>query len=140
MPFRRGPGAEAAPAARSWWLGLPLAASLFGLLLGGAVAYLSVAKLLPGGLEGKQPAVEMAAADNLWLDNAVGYYKLAASAGTAPWSMCRPAVTRARHGKRSAKACLSLRRCDGRTSTSNRGASISAAPGSSLPTAGRRRS
>jgi anti-sigma factor RsiW len=81
VPFRRGPGAGAAPAARSWWLGLPLAASLFGLLLGGSVAYLSVAKLLPGGLEGKQPAVEMAAADNLWLDNAVGYFKLAASAG-----------------------------------------------------------
>jgi anti-sigma factor RsiW len=60
---------------------LPLAASLFGLLLGGSVAYLSVAKLLPGGIGGKQPAVEMAAADNLWLDNAVGYFKLAASAG-----------------------------------------------------------
>jgi len=79
--FRRGSGAGAAPAARSWWLGLPLAASLFGLLLGGSVAYLSVAKLLPGALEGKQPAVELAAADNLWLDNAVGYFKLAASAG-----------------------------------------------------------
>ena len=79
--FRRGSGAGAAPAARSWWLGLPLAASLFGLLLGGSVAYLSVAKLLPGGLEGKQPAVELAAADNLWLDNAVGYFRLAASAG-----------------------------------------------------------
>jgi anti-sigma factor RsiW len=81
VPFRRGPGAEAAPAARSWWLGLPLAASLFGLLLGGSVAYLSIAKLLPGGLAGKQPAVEMAAADNLWLDNAVGYFKLAAGDG-----------------------------------------------------------
>jgi anti-sigma factor RsiW len=79
--FRRGSGAGAAPAARSWWLGLPLAASLFGLLLGGSVAYLSVGKLLPGGIAGKQPAVEMAAADNLWLDNAVGYFKLAASAG-----------------------------------------------------------
>jgi anti-sigma factor RsiW len=81
VPFRRGPGAGAAPAARSWWLGLPLAASLFGLLLGGSVAYLSVAKLLPGGLGGKQPAVEMVAADNLWLDNAVGYFKLAAGDG-----------------------------------------------------------
>ena len=81
VPFRPGPGAEAAPAARSWWLGLPLAASLFGLLLGGSVAYLSVAKLLPGGLGGKQPAVEMVAADNLWLDNAVGYFKLAAGDG-----------------------------------------------------------
>jgi anti-sigma factor RsiW len=60
---------------------LPLAASLFGLLLGGTVTYLSVAKLLPGGIGGKQPAVEMAAADSLWLDNAVGYFKLAASAG-----------------------------------------------------------
>ena len=47
VPFRRAQGTGSAPAARSWWLGLPLAASLFGLLLGGAVAYLSVAKLLP---------------------------------------------------------------------------------------------
>jgi anti-sigma factor RsiW len=81
VPLRRGQRTGSAPAARSWWLGLPLAASLFGLLLGGSVVYLSVAKLLPGGIGGKQPAVEMAAADNLWLDNAVGYFKLAASAG-----------------------------------------------------------
>jgi anti-sigma factor RsiW len=81
LPFRPGQGTGSAPAARRWWLGLPLAASLFGLLLGGAVTYLSVAKLLPGGIGGKQPAVEMAAADSLWLDNAVGYFKLAASAG-----------------------------------------------------------
>jgi anti-sigma factor RsiW len=81
LPLRPGQGTGSAPAARRWWLGLPLAASLFGLLLGGAVTYLSVAKLLPGGIGGKQPAVEMAAADSLWLDNAVGYFKLAASAG-----------------------------------------------------------
>ena len=81
VPLRRGQRMGGAPAGRSWWLGLPLAASLFGLLLGGSVAYLSVAKLLPGGIGDKQPAVEMAAADNLWLDNAVGYFKLAASAG-----------------------------------------------------------
>jgi len=81
VPFSRGQRTGGAPAARSWWFGLPLAASLFGLLLGGSVAYLSVGKLLPGGIGGKQPAVEMAAADNLWLDNAVGYFKLAASAG-----------------------------------------------------------
>ena len=81
VPLRRGQRTERAPAARSWWLGLPLAASLFGLLLGSSVAYLSIAKLLPGGIGGKQPAVEMAAADNIWLDNAVGYFKLAASTG-----------------------------------------------------------
>jgi anti-sigma factor RsiW len=82
LPFKRGRVPGGAPAGRSWWLGLPLAAaSLLGLLLGGAVSYLSVAKLLPGGIQGKQPAVEVAAADNLWLDNAAGYFKLAASAG-----------------------------------------------------------
>ena len=43
LPFRRGQGTGSAPASRRWWLGLPLAASLFGLLLGGAVTYLSVA-------------------------------------------------------------------------------------------------
>ncbi len=78
---RRGQGSAGVPAARSWWLGLPLAASLFGLLLGSAVAYLSVSKLLPGGIGGKHPAVEMAAADNLWLDNAAGYFKLLAGTG-----------------------------------------------------------
>jgi anti-sigma factor RsiW len=81
VPLRRWQETEKASAARSWWLGLPLAASLFGVLLGGAVAYLSVAKLLPAGIGGKQPGIEMAAADNIWLDNAVGYFKLAASTG-----------------------------------------------------------
>src|SRR5260370_2685908 len=84
VPFRRGQRTGGAPAARSWWLGLPLAASLFGLLLGGAVAYLSVAKLLPGDIGAKQPPVALATADSLSLANAVGYFKLAASAGDAP--------------------------------------------------------
>ena len=69
------------PAARSWWMGLPVAASLFGLLIGGSLAYFSIVKLTPGGLAGKPPAVEMAAADNVWLDNAAGYFKLFANAG-----------------------------------------------------------
>jgi anti-sigma factor RsiW len=82
LPFKRGRVSGGAPAGRSWWLGLPLAAaSLLGLLLGGAIAHLNVAKLLPGGSQGKQPAVEMAAADNLWLDNAAGYFKLFVGAG-----------------------------------------------------------
>jgi len=81
LPFERRPGRARTPAAQRWWIGLPVAASLFGLLLGGGVAYFSVAKLVPGGIGGKQPAVEMAAADNVWLDNAAGYFKLFASAG-----------------------------------------------------------
>ena len=81
VPFMRSQSRVGTPPTRRWWFGLPLAASLFGLLLGGAVAYLSVAKLLPEVLGGKQPAVEMAASDDLWLDNAAGYFKLLASTG-----------------------------------------------------------
>ena len=81
VPFGRRQTGGNAPARRSWLFGLPIAASILGLLLGAVVAYLSVAKLLPGVVGGKQPGVEMAAADNLWLDNAAGYFKLLASAG-----------------------------------------------------------
>jgi anti-sigma factor RsiW len=81
VPFKRRQGSPGGLPARRWWLGLPLAASLFGLLLGGSGAYLSVAKLLPEVLGGKQPAIEMAASDDLWLDNAAGYFKLLASTG-----------------------------------------------------------
>ena len=81
VPFGRRQTGGNSPARRSWLFGLPIAASILGLLLGAVVAYLSVAKLLPGVVGGKQPGVEMAAADNLWLDNAAGYFKLLASAG-----------------------------------------------------------
>jgi anti-sigma factor RsiW len=81
LPFKRRRGAERGAASQRWWLGLPVAASLFGVLLGGGVAYFSVAKLMPVGVAGKQPAMEMAAADNFWLDNAAGYFKLFVSAG-----------------------------------------------------------
>jgi anti-sigma factor RsiW len=81
LPFKRRRGAERGAASQRWWLGLPVAASLFGVLLGGGVAYFSVAKLMPVGVAGKQPAMEMAAADNVWLDNAAGYFKLFVSAG-----------------------------------------------------------
>src|SRR5437764_14514933 len=63
VPLRRGQRTGSAPAARSWWLGLPLAASLLGLLLGGSVGSLNVANLLPGGLGGKPSGVRTAAAE-----------------------------------------------------------------------------
>jgi anti-sigma factor RsiW len=66
---------------RRWWIGLPVAASLFGLLAGGSVAYFGVTKMAPGDLAGKPAATQLASADNLWLDNAAGYFKLLASAG-----------------------------------------------------------
>jgi len=79
--FKARQGAGQAAASRRWWIGLPVAASLFGLLAGGSVAYFSVIKFAPGDLVGKPPAVQQADADNLWLDNAAGYFKLLASAG-----------------------------------------------------------
>jgi anti-sigma factor RsiW len=81
LPFERRRGTRRTVAWQRWWMGLPVAASLFGLIFGGGVAYFSLAKLAPGGAGGKQPAMEMAAADNVWLDNAAGYFKLFVSAG-----------------------------------------------------------
>jgi anti-sigma factor RsiW len=81
LPFKRRQATDRAAVSRGWWVGIPFAASLFGLLLGGSVAYFGVAKLAPGGVAGKQPTAEVAALDNIWLDNAAGYFKLAASAG-----------------------------------------------------------
>lgn len=67
-----------------WWIALPVAASLFGLLVGGGAAYLGVAKLVPDNAASKRPAVEVAAANGAWLDNAAGYFKLFASGGDNP--------------------------------------------------------
>jgi anti-sigma factor RsiW len=82
LPFRRRTGAER-PVLRRW-VGLPLAASLFGLLIGGSVAYLGVDKATLGGAGGKQTGLEASAANNVWLDNAAGYFKLVVSAGDSP--------------------------------------------------------
>lgn len=64
-----------------WWVGVAVAASLFALLLGGGVTYLGITRFEPGALGGGQAVAEAAAANNAWLDNAAGYYKLFVSAG-----------------------------------------------------------
>ena len=66
------------------WIALPVAASLFGLLVGGGAAYIGLGKLLPDNTAGKRPAVEAAAANGAWLDNAAGYFKLFVNAGDNP--------------------------------------------------------
>jgi anti-sigma factor RsiW len=83
LRFQGRPGSRTVVSNR-WWIALPAAASLFGLIVGGAAVYLSLGKLLPDNLAGKQPAVEVAAANNAWLDNAAGYFKLFVSAGDNP--------------------------------------------------------
>jgi anti-sigma factor RsiW len=81
LPFKGRQRVPRSGAAQRWWIALPVAASLFGLLLGGGVAYVSVGKLAPTAVGGKRAAVETAAVDKAWLDNAAGYFKLFVSAG-----------------------------------------------------------
>jgi anti-sigma factor RsiW len=83
LPFRRRVGAQIV-SPRVWRIGLPVAASLFGLLVGGGVTYLGPGRLALNGVASKQPALEATAANNLWLDNAAGYFKLVVSAGDNP--------------------------------------------------------
>jgi anti-sigma factor RsiW len=83
LPFRRRLGARIV-ARRRWRMGLPVAASLFGLLLGSGIAYLGASRLALDGVPGKQATLEATAANNLWLDNAAGYFKLVVSAGDNP--------------------------------------------------------
>ncbi|HVH74305.1 MAG TPA: hypothetical protein VM755_05260 [Stellaceae bacterium] len=76
------------PAARpqSLWrrqLAAPIAASVLGLMLGGGAGYLGIAPLLSRNVASAngQAAVVAAAANDVWLDNAAGYFKLFVRAG-----------------------------------------------------------
>ncbi|HEV2302948.1 MAG TPA: hypothetical protein VGR91_15385 [Stellaceae bacterium] len=67
---------------RQWWLAAPIAASLFGLLLGGGAGYFGANRLAAGGATPAGGASATAAAANdVWLDNAAGYFKLFVRAG-----------------------------------------------------------
>ncbi len=80
MPRR---GATRAGPRWRWRIAVPIAASLFGFLVGGGAAYFGVGNILPIGLAGNPTprAIEAAVADNLWLDNAAGDFKLFVSTG-----------------------------------------------------------
>lgn len=82
LPFASRRGAPAGGSRTRWRVALPIAASLFGLVAGGGAAYFGVGELLPAAVTGAKtpPAVE-AAANNLWLDNAAGDFKLFVAAG-----------------------------------------------------------
>jgi anti-sigma factor RsiW len=81
MPFKALRGSRRALASPRWWVGVAVAASLFGLLLGGSITYLGIVRFEPGALDARQAAAEATAANDAWLDNAAGYYKLFVSAG-----------------------------------------------------------
>ena len=78
LPFT--PRRVAAPAGlrQRWRVALPIAASLFGLLAGGSVAYFGLDRAIPIGMAGSSTAstTEATLANNLWLDNAAGDFKL----------------------------------------------------------------
>ena len=63
-----------------WGIGIAAAAALFGLVVGGTGSYLA-SGLLSSGNPAAEQRLAAAAANNTWLDNAAGYYKLVVSAG-----------------------------------------------------------
>jgi anti-sigma factor RsiW len=65
---------------RRWHIGLAAAAGLFGIIFGGAGTYVGMGLLNRGNPEADQKLIA-ATTNNLWLDNAAGYYKMAVNAG-----------------------------------------------------------
>lgn len=63
---------------RRWWIGVPVAASLFGLMVGGGVGYFAANEPVLGG---QQMAASALGSGN-WLDNIAGYHKLFVAAGS----------------------------------------------------------
>jgi anti-sigma factor RsiW len=81
LPFHRR--VSAGRVVRGWRTGLPFAASLFGLIIGGGAAYFGVGKLALDVTANKQ-TIEAAASNTVWLDNAAANFKLVVSAGENP--------------------------------------------------------
>src|SRR4051794_25628425 len=80
LVLKRASRAAATRPYRRWQLGLAAAAGLFGIVFGGAGTYVGMGFLNPASptAENRLAAV---AANNSWLDNAAGYYKLTVNAG-----------------------------------------------------------
>ena len=62
---------------RRWWIGVPVAASLMGLMIGGGVGYFAADE--QGATVAQQTASNQAVGS--WLDNIAGYHKLFVAAG-----------------------------------------------------------
>ncbi len=82
LPFRRRRPNVGIAAARHWWIAVPVAASFFGLMIGGGLGYFGLGKTPGAGGEDKQVAA-LSSSTNSWLDNAAEYHKLFVSASTA---------------------------------------------------------
>jgi anti-sigma factor RsiW len=69
--------AKPAGSGRRWRIPLPIAAAIAGLVAGGSTVYLGL--VAPG--RSAPPATEAAAANDVWLDTAAGYFKLFVNTG-----------------------------------------------------------
>ena len=65
---------------RRWHIGLAAAAGLFGIVFGGAGTYVGM-NVLSRTSPSAEQKLAAATANNIWLDNAAGYYKLTVNAG-----------------------------------------------------------
>ena len=80
LVLKRAGRAAAAPPHRRWQVGFAAAAGLFGVMFGGAGTYVGMGLLNPASPVADN-RVDATAANNIWLDNAAGYYKLTVNAG-----------------------------------------------------------
>jgi anti-sigma factor RsiW len=69
----------AAGPVRRWYIGMAAAAGLFGVMFGGAGTYFGLGILSANS--GGDQKIASAVANNIWLDNAAGFYKLLVNAG-----------------------------------------------------------
>jgi anti-sigma factor RsiW len=80
LPFRMRRAARGLAAYRRWWIVVPVAASLFGVMIGGGLGYFGLGSTKGNG-EQQVAAIQNAAA-NGWLDNIAEFHKLFVSAST----------------------------------------------------------
>jgi anti-sigma factor RsiW len=80
VPFRGRRVGSAFVARRHWWVAIPVAASLFGLMIGGGIGYFGLGTTPGSNGEDRQVAA-ISASTNSWLDNVAEYHKLFVSAG-----------------------------------------------------------
>jgi anti-sigma factor RsiW len=80
LPFRMRQAARGLATYRRWWIAVPVAASLFGVMLGGGLGYFGLSSTKSSGEQ--QVAAIQNAATNGWLDNVAEFHKLFISAST----------------------------------------------------------
>ena len=91
---------------RRWHIGLAAAAGLFGIVFGGAGTYFGMG-LFNRAKPRRRDRLAAVAANNIWLDNAAGYYKLTVNAGDNMLVDVPASNDTARRCRRSARACRS---------------------------------